>query len=164
MFSPNIVASDAFLEMPVSSRELYFQLGMHADDDGFVGPRKIMRMVGATDDDLKLLIVKKFIIPFESGVIVVRHWRVNNLIRKDWYRKTIHQEEMSLLKVAQNMPYFLVNETVPSSLTQVTNKVSNYKALKGTENTDSKPVTPASMDKHFDAGRKILAGETKKPL
>lgn len=164
MFSPEVVTSDLFLEMPVSSRELYFQLGMHADDDGFVGPKKIMRMIGATDDDLKLLIVKKFVIPFESGIIVVRHWRVNNLVRKDWYRPTIHQDELGLLRVAQNMPYFLVNEPAPSSFTQVGRKVGRYKAINGTENTDSKPVTPASLEHHFDAGRKILAGENKKPL
>jgi hypothetical protein len=90
MFSPEMVCADMFLDMPPSTQALYFQLGMHADDDGFVGPKKIMRMICANEDELKILIAKGFAIPFESGVVVIRHWRVNNLVRKDWYRPSIH--------------------------------------------------------------------------
>lgn len=113
--------------MPTSTQALYFQLGMNADDDGFVGPKKIMRMVGANEDDLKILLVKKFCIPFDSGVIVIRHWKVNNLVRRDWYRPSIHAEEKSQLKLLDSGTYLLVNETTPSSVTQVGSKVGNYK-------------------------------------
>ena len=119
MFSPQIVSSDAFLDMPTSSRELYFQLGMYADDDGFVNPKKIVRMIGASDDDLKVLIAKRFVIPFESGVVVIKHWAINNLIRKDWHRDTVYQDEMKLLEKKENGAYterktVLVNESLPN--------------------------------------------------
>src|SRR3990167_8414173 len=102
MFSPDIVCSDAFFEMPNSSRELYFQLGMKADDDGFVNPRGIMRLTGASEDDLKMLFHKRFALPFQSGVIVIKHWKINNLVRKDWYKPTLHQEEKKLLETKEN--------------------------------------------------------------
>ena len=114
MFSPKIVASDAFLDMPTSSRELYFQLGMYADDDGFINPRKIIRMVGASEDDLKVLIAKRFVLPFENGVVVIKHWAINNLIRKDWYQETIYTEQKKLLKVKENGAY---TESVNEMLT-----------------------------------------------
>lgn len=128
MFSPVIVCDDSFIDMPTSSQALYFQLGMNADDDGFVSPKKIMRMVGAGEDDLKILLAKKYAIPFESGVIVIRHWKVNNLVRKDWYRPTIHQTEKTLISPDQSGTYHLVNELASKSLTQVGSKVGNYKA------------------------------------
>jgi len=116
MFSPDIVESDGFLDMPVSSQSLYFHLGMSADDDGFVSPRRIMRMLGVSEDDLKILIAKRFVIPFESGVIVLTHWKVNNLVRKDWYRETRYVSEKSKLSLV-NGSYSLVNENPPKSLT-----------------------------------------------
>ncbi len=105
MFSQKIVASDAFLEMPTSSRELYFQLGMYADDDGFVNPKKIMRMVGASDDDIKILSGKRFVLPFENGVVVIKHWKINNLIRKDFYEETIYTEQKKQLLTKENKAY-----------------------------------------------------------
>ena len=123
MFSPEVVCDDKFIDMPSSTQALYFQLGMHADDDGFVGPKKVMRIMGASEDDLKILIAKKFVMPFESGVIVVRHWKVNNLIRKDWYRPTTHQEERHMLSCSESGVYRFVNELAPSSSTQVGSKV-----------------------------------------
>lgn len=105
MFSIKIVGSDAFLEMSTSSRELYFQLGMYADDDGFVSPKKVMRMIGASDDDLKLLIAKRFVLPFENGIIVVKHWRMNNLIRKDFYKETEYIEQKRRLFLKENGSY-----------------------------------------------------------
>jgi len=112
MFSPKIIDSDAFLEMPISVQCLYFHLGMRADDDGFVSnPKKIMRVIGANEDDLKVLIAKRFILTFESGVIVIKHWRINNLIRKDWHKDTVYVEEKKLLKLKENNAYTeLVNE------------------------------------------------------
>lgn len=120
MFSPDIVGSDAFLDMPVSSQALYFHLGMYADDDGFVNPRRIMRMVGVGEDDLKVLIAKRFVLLFENGVIVIKHWKINNLVRKDWYKETQYLEEKNKLETKPNGAYTeLVNETTPNSLTQV---------------------------------------------
>ena len=106
MFSPQIVDSDAFLDMSSTAQNLYFHLGMRADDDGFVGnPKKILRMVGGNEDDFKILLAKRFILVFESGIIVIKHWRINNLVRKDWYRPSQYVEEKSTLFVKENGSY-----------------------------------------------------------
>ena len=106
MFSTKIVDSDAFLDMPLSAQALYFHLNMRADDDGFVNnPKKIQRMVGASDDDLKLLIAKRFLLAFDSGVVVVKHWLMHNLIRKDRYHPTQYQEEYRTLYLKDNHAY-----------------------------------------------------------
>ena len=106
MFSMTIIDTDAFLEMPDSSQVLYFHLAMRADDDGFISsPKRIARMIGASDDDLKLLVMKEFIIPFESGVCVIRHWRLHNYIRKDRYTPTFHKFEKSLIGLTENDSY-----------------------------------------------------------
>ena len=102
MFSLKITNSDPFTEMPLSTQALYFHLAMNADDDGFVdGVKRIQRSIGASDDDLKLLIAKCFIIPFESGIVVIRQWRIHNYIQKDRYVPTIHTEEFQQLKVVE---------------------------------------------------------------
>jgi hypothetical protein len=106
MFAKTIIDSDAFLDMPLSSQSLYFHLSMRADDDGFINnPKKIQRMVGASDDDLKLLVAKRFIIPFESGIVVIKHWKIHNYIQKDRYKPTIYQEEKQLLMEKENNVY-----------------------------------------------------------
>lgn len=106
MFSKTIIDSDMFLDMPTSSRLLYFDLSMRADDDGFVNsPKKIIRMTGASQDDLKLLIAKNFIIPFESGVVVIKHWKIHNYIRNDRYKPTMCQEEKSMLSELETKEY-----------------------------------------------------------
>lgn len=106
MFTQKIIDSDAFLDMPLSSQALYFHLNMRADDDGFVNnPKRIQRTIGASEDDLKLLIVKRFVIGFESGVIVIKHWRMHNTLRKDRYNPTQYQEELALLDVKDNNVY-----------------------------------------------------------
>ena len=100
MFTKKIIDSDAFLDMPLSTQALYFHLNMRADDDGFINnPKKIQRMIGASEDDLKLLIAKRFVLAFETGVIVIKHWRMHNLIRKDRYTPTLYVEEMKSLTV-----------------------------------------------------------------
>lgn len=110
MFAKTIIDSDAFLDMPSSSQLLYFHLGMRADDDGFVNsPKKIMRVVGCSEDDMKLLIAKKFIIPFESGVVVIKHWRIHNYIQKDRYKETTYKEEKAMLEVKENKAYKMVD-------------------------------------------------------
>lgn len=106
MFTQKIIDSDAFLDMPLSAQALYFHLNMRADDDGFVNnPRKITKYVNASDDDLKLLIAKRFIIQFESGVIVIKHWRMHNTLKSDRYRPTDYQEEFSKLGIKANKAY-----------------------------------------------------------
>ena len=98
MFSLAVTDTDAFQDMPTSSQALYFHLGMHGDDDGFVdSPRKIMRAAGCSSDDLKLLATKGFIIPFESGVVVIRDWKINNTLKNDRYHETLYQTEKALL-------------------------------------------------------------------
>jgi hypothetical protein len=116
MFAKTIIDSDAFLEMPTTSQLLYFHLAMRADDDGFVNkPKSLMRMVGCKDDDLKLLFVKKFLIPFESGVVVIKHWKIHNYIRKDTYTETKYKEEKATLELDENSAYRL-SETNPLQL------------------------------------------------
>ena len=106
MFSLDVVNSDAFLDMPLSAQALYYHLGMRADDDGFVpNPRRIQVYIGASADDLKLLAAKRFILTFPSGIIVIKHWRLHNHIRKDRYKPTLYQEEKRSLFVKKNGVY-----------------------------------------------------------
>lgn len=99
MFSRKITETDRFLEMPLSSQALYFHLNMGADDEGFIDKAKtIQRTIGASDDDMKLLIAKGFLIPFNSGVVVIRHWRIHNYIRSDRFQSTLHQDEKTQLE------------------------------------------------------------------
>ena len=108
IFSKTIIDTDAFLEMPATTQNLYFHLNMHADDDGFIGnPKRIGRMIGASDDDFKILIAKKFIIVFESGVIVIKHWRIHNTLSKIRYKETSYLDEKSQLLIKENNAYSL---------------------------------------------------------
>ena len=113
MFAKTIIDSDAFLDMPLSTQCLYFHLSMRADDDGFVNnPKKIQKMLGASEDDLKLLMAKSFILLFDTGVIVIKHWRINNYIRNDRYHETAYQDEKSLLSLKENNAYTLNSDNV----------------------------------------------------
>ncbi len=106
MFNIKIVDSDAFLDMPLSAQCLYFHLNMRADDDGFVGnPKRIQRLVGASEDDLKLLIAKRFLLTFENGVIVIKHWRMHNTLSKSRYHETVYTDEKKMLKLKENNSY-----------------------------------------------------------
>ena len=106
MFTQKIIDSDAFLDMPLTTQALYFHLNMRADDDGFINnPKKICRMIGASDDDLKLLIAKRFVLAFEKGVIVIKRWRMHNLIRKDRYSPTQYEDEFMSLDIKDNGSY-----------------------------------------------------------
>lgn len=108
MFAKKITESDAFLDMPSSTQMLYFHLSMNADDDGFVNnPKKIQRMCGASDDDFKLLVAKSFVILFESGIIVIKHWKIHNYIQNDRYRPTDYVDEKSMLGLKKNKAYTL---------------------------------------------------------
>ena len=121
MFAKTIVLSDAFLDMPLSARCLYFTLGMLADDDGFVNsPKSIMRQAGASMDDMNILLSKRFILAFDSGVIVIKHWRINNYLRNDRYTETKYLEEKQYLEVDKNgtyhvgIPVGIPNNGIPS--------------------------------------------------
>ena len=106
MFCLDIVNSDAFLDMPLSAQALYFHLGMRADDDGFIGnPKSIQRLAGASQDDLMLLITKRFLIAFDNGVVVIKHWRMNNYIQKDRKKDTVYIELLNSLEVKENGSY-----------------------------------------------------------
>lgn len=106
MFAKTIIDSDAFVDMPLSTQALYFHLSMRADDDGFINnPRKVQRMIGASDDDMKVLIMKRFIIPFESGIVVIKHWKIHNYIQKDRYKPTVYTEEKAMLTSKNNGAY-----------------------------------------------------------
>lgn len=106
MFSSDIVGSDAFTSMPLSTQALYFHLGMVADDDGFVSsPRRTQRSIGASDDDLNLLVMKRFILVFNSGVVVIKHWKLSNYIQKDRYKPTLYKEEKATLFLKPNGAY-----------------------------------------------------------
>lgn len=111
MFTMQIIDSDAFLDMPLSTQCLYFHLNMRADDDGFIGnPKRIQRLVGASDDDLKILLGKRFLLAFEDGVMVIKHWRMHNTIRADRYTPTAYQDEASKLVLKDNKSYTIDTE------------------------------------------------------
>lgn len=106
MFTKKITESDAFLTMPLSAQCLYFHLNMNADDDGFVNnPKTIIRFIGANEDDFKLLIAKAFLLAFENGVVVIKHWWMHNTLKNDRYKPTDYQEEKELLDQKTNNSY-----------------------------------------------------------
>jgi hypothetical protein len=137
MISMHIIDTDAFMDMPHSAQSLYMHMLMRADDDGFVGNhKKIIRMVGSQDDDIKILLAKRYVLPFESGVCVIKHWRIHNYIQKDRYNATKYTEEMALLKVKGNGAYTLDTECIQNG---DTGKVRLGKVSLGKEsNTVSK--------------------------
>ena len=110
MFAKTIIDSDAFLEMPISARLLYYDLSMRADDDGFVNsPKKIMKFIGATNDDMNILIARKFVIAFDNGVVVIKHWRIHNYIQNDRYKETNYKEQKAMLMLDENKAYKMLD-------------------------------------------------------
>jgi hypothetical protein len=162
MFSAQIVTADEFLEMPLTSQALYFHLGMSADDDGFVSPKKILRMTGAGEDDLKVLVAKRFVIPFNSGVIVITHWKQNNYLRNDRYTPTIYKDESDLLSSSQGV-YHLDTVGIPvvaRLATQVGRKEGREKETRVDKNEDH--LSPTRIDEIFRSGRRMFQ-PPKKP-
>jgi hypothetical protein len=162
MFSAQIVNSDAFLDMPMTSQALYFHLGMSADDDGFVSPRKILRMTGAGEDDLKVLLGKGFVIPFQSGVIVITHWKQNNYIQADRYTPTIYKQERASLSCIQNV-YALNTLRIPNGHvpdTQVGRKEASKRETVSENNEDE--LSQMRIAAHFQKGRDILKSHHKR--
>ena len=158
MFAKTIIDSDPFLDMPLSTQALYFHLSMRADDDGFINnPKKIQRMIGASDDDLRVLVMKRFILPFDSGVVVIKHWKIHNYIRNDSYKETVYQEEKALLELKENGAYTELsplgipdgNQAVDQVETQVRlGKDSIGKVSVGKESIEDE-ASPDSRSKRF---------------
>lgn len=152
MFAKSIVLSDAFLDMPLSARCLYFTLGMMADDDGFVGsPKAIMRQCGASQDDMKLLLAKRYVLAFESGVIVIKHWRMNNYLQNDRRKPTTYLEELSTLTIDEKGAYTEANKAGQTYQDQgafipVENKEPMSDARKLRSEAKKKSSLPSSFD------------------
>lgn len=140
MFSLLVVDTDEFLDMPSSTQSLYYHLGMRADDDGFVSsPKKIVKLVNCSNDDLKLLIAKGFIIPFDSGIIAIRHWKLNNDLKKDRYTPTIYLNEKSTLRVNKNKVYSIDGNNLETNWIQNGNKLdTQYSIDKNSKDKNSK--------------------------
>lgn len=149
MFSREITDSDFFIDLPLSSQALYFHLGMTADDDGVVNnPSAIRRMIGASEDDIKLLIAKRFLIAFENGVIVIKHWKINNSIQKDRYKPSKFQKELETLTTKPNGAYTFLVSTLDTEWIQNGYKLDTQtrqgKVRQGKERTGK--TTPMEKD------------------
>lgn len=155
IFTKKITESDAFLDMPLSTQCLYFHLNMNADDDGFVNnSRKVQRMIGASDDDMKLLLAKNFIIAFENkGVIVIKHWWLHNVLKRDRYKETEYTDEKAMLHLKENRVYSLgteciqnVSETSPECLPKLKeDKRKEYKRKEDKRIQDKEINNPWSL-------------------
>lgn len=127
MFSLKIVDTDEFLDMPQSTQNLYFHLGMRADDEGFIGNvKRIMKMIGSSEDDKKVLLAKRFLIEFESGVVVIKHWRLNNYLQNDRIKETTYLQEKSLLYLKENGIYTLDKEQGTPMYTKCIHSIDKY--------------------------------------
>ena len=155
MFSKQIIDSDAFLDMPLSAQALYFHLSMRADDDGFIdNPKKIQKMINASPDDFKLLLVKRYVLSFESGVIVIKHWRIHNSIRTDRYRETVYQEEKRLLCVKDNKSY-TEKDKIPIGIPNGNQVATQYSIDKNSidKNSINKDILCSSEDERMIASK-----------
>jgi len=164
MFSLNVIDTDRFLEMPITSRLLYYELGMRADDDGFVDNwKKILMFTGLKEDDLKILIAKSFIIPFESGVIVIRHWRMNNYLQNDRIKPTVYQAEKQLLSVDESNVYNLYTECIHSIDKNSIDKYNINNTLSEAE-TSTSDIVKDNKHKYGEFKHVMLKDEELKKL
>ena len=124
MFDLEIINQDSFFELPMDSKALYFLLGMEADDEGFVSPKKVLRLYGGTEDSLKVLIAKNYIIPFESGVIVITDWKRNNYIDKNKAKPTIYQDEKAQILYDESTQKYVSLTKVKLKLNESLTKVN----------------------------------------
>ena len=167
MFSMSIMDSDAFLDMPTTSQLLYVHLGMRADDEGFIGnPKRIVKMTGANEDDLKILLAKKFLLAFESGVVVIKHWRMHNTIRMDRFTQTTYKREKDLLFMKENRGYSLTKE---GNISLATRRQPNgnllatqVKLSKDNINTSSKSEIPNPRVEEIKVGIREMLKSTRK--
>ena len=160
MFAKTIIDSDLFLDMPMSTQLLYFHLSMRADDDGFINnPKKIQRMVGCSEDDLKMLVVKQFIIPFESGVVVIKHWRIHNYIRNDRHKPTLCSEK-DLIVLDENMIYQMSDNCQSSGIPMVDKMDTQVRLGKVSIGKDS--IGEGNVSKKADVSSAPLPKSVKK--
>ncbi len=146
MFSLMVIDTDAFLDMPLSTQALYFHLNMRADDDGFIGsPKTIARTVGASEDDLKLLVAKRFVLVFEDGVIVIKHWRMHNTLSKDRYKETNYIEDKQFLRIKENNAYTLSDEGKPLDDTKKIESGKRQTKKIDAQQTDERRTTDAQQ-------------------
>ena len=154
MFSIDIVGSDAFLDLPYSAQCLYFQLGMRADDDGFVGnPKTIQRIAGTKASDLELLVKKRFLLQFPSGVVVIKHWKINNQIQKDRYTPTVYTEEYQSLYIKDNKAYTEMDAISIQDVSKMDTQVRDRLEL-GKDSIELDNNIPASEEKSSTASAK----------
>lgn len=150
MFTMKIVDSDAFLDMPATTQCLYFHLNMRADDDGFIGnPKRIMKITGASEDDLRLLIAKRFVLTFEDGVIVIKHWRMHNTLSRDRYVETSYTDEKKMLLLKDNGSYSLTGGN-PIDDTRLIERSGRQ-----TQQRRNKDATKTHSDKGLDIDKDI---------
>lgn len=171
MFAKTIIDSDAFLDMPLSTQALYFHLSMRADDDGFINnPKKIARMLGVSDDDIRLLLAKKFVISFESGVVVIKHWRIHNYIQKDRYKPTNYHDEMAQLSVTENNGYTMDTPCIQVGDTgKVRKEIGKVrkeedKSITPLNGFDNLPIDPKYIQDFIDNRKKLKKPMTDKAI
>lgn len=166
MFAKTIIDSDAFVDMPLSTQALYFHLSMRADDDGFINnPKKIMRMIGASDDDFKVLCLKRFVIPFDSGIVVIKHWKIHNYIQKDRYKPTVYSEERAKLETKENGVYTECIQDGYSLETQVSigkSSIGEYRVVESSGNVSKENGNnnPQTVDNSVNNSEFELMGGT----
>lgn len=161
MFTVQIIDSDPFLDMPLSTQALYFHLNMRADDDGFINnPKKIQRMIGASDDDLKILIGKRFVLAFQSGVIVIKHWRMHNTLKGDRYTPTQYQDEKNMLQIKPNKAYTESDGAIPMEIGTIveTEWSQSGTTVKNSIDKSSKESKPP-RHKHGEYGHILLTDD-----
>lgn len=154
MISNNVIDTDLFMELPLSAQALYFHLCLKGDDDGFIaGPRRMARLIGASDDDLRLLLMKRYLLAFEDGVVVIKHWRLHNLMRSDRYIPTDFQADFARLFVDENNEYELITEEsrLPDGCQPVVtwlpqDNISKVKTSKDNLIKENKRFTPPTIE------------------
>ena len=164
MFAKSIIDSDRFIDMPMSARLLYYDLSMRADDDGFVNsPKKIMKMIGASTDDMNILIMRKFVLAFENGVIVIKHWRVNNYLRSDRYRETNYIDEKQQLTCDEKGIYHLNNDGgIPLGIPTGIPVVDAGKDSIGKDSIGNSNIPSSKVQKHkFGQFQHVLLSDTQ---
>ena len=160
MFTMKIVDSDAFLDMPATTQCLYFHLNMRADDDGFIGnPKRIMKITGASEDDLRLLIAKRFVLTFEDGVIVIKHWRMHNTLSRDRYAETSYTDEKKMLLLKDNGSYSLTggNPIDDTRLIERSGRQTQQRCNKDATKTHAEKGL--DIDKDIDKDNKLIVSK-----
>lgn len=155
MFAKSVILSDAFLDMPASARSLYLVLCLAADDDGFINAvRSLIRQASASDDDLRVLITKSFVISFPSGIVVISHWKIHNTVPKDRYKETLFLEEKAQLRLDQNKVYLKVIESLDTEPEQSVSRLDTQDRLK-------KDSIVESNINQFSEGKERVVGNRK---